>query len=319
MSPAPSNIPRNDRAARLAALRKIARGHGGRCLADEYVNLRVALEFECAEGHRFSVLPEKVFAGRWCSQCRLRGPDRLKEIQDIAAAHGGTCLSREYHPGREKMKFRCAEGHEWETACEQVRRGRWCPRCAGKGTTIEDLRRLAAEHGGRCVSRQYRHSRQPLTWECAKGHRFSLLLLSVEKGGWCPTCRGEAGSLGKALKIAAEKGGMLVSTRGLRATARLRWRCAKGHEWMSSAAWIATGRRWCQECQRLGIDAMRELAAERGGRCLSTEYVNVDSKLLWECAAGHRWWAMPGNVKYRGSWCPECAKQTRRSDAKDRR
>jgi hypothetical protein len=50
---------------------------------------------------------------------------------------------------------------------------------------------------------------------------------------------------------------------------------------------------------------MHELALERGGKCLSTTYLNNRTKLLWECVKGHQWWARSGNI-IRGQWCPEC-------------
>lgn len=51
---------------------------------------------------------------------------------------------------------------------------------------------------------------------------------------------------------------------------------------------------------------MQKLATARGGKCLSNAYVRSTHKLRWECAQGHSWEASPGNVKNRGSWCPEC-------------
>lgn len=41
--------------------------------------------------------------------------------------------------------------------------------------------------------------------------------------------------------------------------------------------------------ERHTLEEMRALAAARGGRCLSTEYVNTSTHLLWECANGHQW------------------------------
>src|SRR5260370_1167968 len=52
---------------------------------------------------------------------------------------------------------------------------------------------------------------------------------------------------------------------------------------------------------------MKELARERGGKCLSQKYVNIYRKLLWECKEGHQWEAIPHNIKSHGQWCPECA------------
>ena len=45
-----------------------------------------------------------------------------------------------------------------------------------------------------------------------------------------------------------------------------------------------------------------EAAKRRGGRCLSTRYLNKDQKLEWECAKGHRWRAALSNIRQHGTW-----------------
>ena len=48
------------------------------------------------------------------------------------------------------------------------------------------------------------------------------------------------------------------------------------------------------------------IARERGGRCISVEYVNSQIKLEWECGEGHIFMASPNSIQ-RGYWCAECA------------
>ena len=57
---------------------------------------------------------------------------------------------------------------------------------------------------------------------------------------------------------------------------------------------------------------MKQIAKERGGKCLSTEYINCFSKLLWECSEGHQWEAIPSGIK-RGAWCPVCRYRNKKS------
>jgi hypothetical protein len=72
---------------------------------------------------------------------------------------------------------------------------------------------------------------------------------------------------------------------------------------------------WCLECYnfcrqfrpRHNIEKMKDLARSRGGLCLSEEYINSKSKLLWQCDKGHCWHAVPVAVRG-GSWCPVCAR-----------
>ena len=77
----------------------------------------------------------------------------------------------------------------------------------------------------------------------------------------------------------------------------------------------ATG---CPECakkkmagKKCTIEQMREIAKNKGGRCLSKNYVNNNSKLLQQCSEGHTpWEATPSHAKT-GTWCPECYRLSR--------
>ena len=57
---------------------------------------------------------------------------------------------------------------------------------------------------------------------------------------------------------------------------------------------------------KLTNEEMQEIAKKKGGKCLSTVYVNDRTKLKWQCEKGHKWEATPHGIK-RGTWCPYCA------------
>lgn len=50
----------------------------------------------------------------------------------------------------------------------------------------------------------------------------------------------------------------------------------------------------------------QDIAILRGGKCISKEYINSNSKLEFECKNNHIWHALPYNIS-KGSWCPKCA------------
>ena len=64
---------------------------------------------------------------------------------------------------------------------------------------------------------------------------------------------------------------------------------------------------WCKKCAderlRFPLQAVKDVAAARGGACLS-DYSNSQTKLEWQCGSGHSWWATFSSVK-KGSWCPQ--------------
>lgn len=107
--------------------------------------------------------------------------------------------------------------------------------------------------------------------------------------------------------IARERGGRLLSRRVSNSRAPLEWQCTRGHRWQAQL-YSVKRMNWCPVCggtAALTIEDMRRTAAERGGQCLSSEYLNGETPLQWQCAKHHVWWAKPVKIRA-GSWCPAC-------------
>jgi len=296
----------------IEEMQAIAASRGGRCLSTHYVNTNTHLEWECAEGHRWLAIPNNVKCGAWCRTCAhasQRGS--LAGLQRIASARGGRCLSTEYVNNRTHLLWECAEGHRWHAVPASVKNGTWCSICAKARTRVPlaEVQRAAIRLGGRCLSDNYVSGVTRLLFECAAGHRWQALPISVRRGHWCPRCMhdGRRKTLEQMQAIAASRGGQCLSDAYINQRQKLRWRCAAGHEWESSAN--AVRDHWCPRCRderrRLGIDLMRELAASHGGQCLSDTYAGAHEHLEWQCAKGHRWRATPNGIRS-GHWCPTC-------------
>lgn len=303
---------------------------GGRCLTRTRPEGRdPCFEWECAKGHRFAVRRRCVAVGQWCPDC-AREDSAWEQAVARAAELGGVCLARSA-TAHESVRWRCAAGHVWTNSARKVADGSWCPRCSGRRLGIEHMQEMAAEHNGRCLSRKFVDLTTELRWECEKGHRWSAEPMSIRHHGtWCPQCALElrgppivVDAWNTALEQARELGGMCLDSDNTKGH-RTRWRCAAGHEWNAVPYRVARGR-WCAQCsgRRLNIEHMRALAAERGGRCVSEEYIDCQTHLLWECEKFHRWWARPTIVRTMGTWCPQCAwdrnAERMRSEARDRR
>src|SRR5438132_8433503 len=114
----------------------------------------------------------------------------IKDANKIAIEKGGTCLSEEYINMEAPLKWKCAKSHEWITMFKIVKRGSWCPHCAGNASyTIEEARRLAYNKNGQCLSGKYINSSSPLLWKCAEGHEWESLLSNVKNNNsWCLEC-----------------------------------------------------------------------------------------------------------------------------------
>jgi hypothetical protein len=171
-------------------------------------------------------------------------------------------------------------------------------------------RSLASEHGGRLASKQVGDSLAKALWECHEGHQWRATVDEIRYGRWCSDC--DKPSLQDMQRLAKQRGGQCLASAYTDSKTKVRWRCAKGHQWMSH--WNSVQYHWCPKCariQKLDLKEFKTLARQRGGRLLSNEYINAATPLLWRCAQRHTWWAEPGSVKDRkysqGTWCRECA------------
>ena len=188
------------------------------------------------------------------------------------------------------------------------------------------MRQIAEERGGRCLSTSYKNASTALLWVCRHGHQWKACAANVKgglrrKGSWCRECYNERRRFHERLTITAmrdlaiARGGMCLSPEYLGSKFKLTWECELGHRWQAAPSYIVQGT-WCPVCarnQRLNLPLFQELAASRGGMCLSETYVNERTVLEWRCADGHEWKALPEKIK-RGSWCPTCAIIRRRSE-----
>ena len=134
---------------------------------------------------------------------------------------------------------------------------------------------------------------------------------------------GHSRHIKKLQNFAKSKGGKLI-TKGFMVQGtkvKLKWQCAKGHTWMArpSNVYIKNGT-WCPTCDKKrfkewaklsasnrkhNIEDMQIRAKNKGGKCLSTEYMGANTKLKWQCAKGHTWMAMPSTIL--NHWCPTCS------------
>jgi hypothetical protein len=244
----------------------------------------------------------------------------IATMMALARERGGRCISPLYVNATVPLLWECASGHQWSAVPASIRKGTWCPDCAGvRRLTIEQMKEMAKSRGGRCLSKCYRNSASKLHWRCSAGHEWDAAPLQIKRGHWCPYCARVAPlTLHLLQRIAAKKGGCCLSLAYVNSSHPVRWRCAAGHEWLARAHSIRAGN-WCAVCahnQRLRLEEMRQIARERGGRCLSTGYKNASTPLLWVCGQGHHWKACAANVKRgrrrKGSWCRECYNGRRR-------
>jgi len=243
----------------------------------------------------------------------------LKDMQELAKTKDGYCLSTEYIDARSYLEWKCSENHIWFAKPTSIKCKTWCPKCAAKKIgllkkcTIEEMQEIAKNKGGRCLSTEYVGIDCKLEWQCSKGHAWYATANSVKYRSWCLECSGrKILSIEEMQRVAKNRNGECLSTVYVNARSNLEWKCSKNHVWLARPDDVKHGN-WCPKCankkrgllKRCTIEEMQEIAKNRSGECLSTEYLNAFFKLKWKCFRGHIWFSMPCDIKH-GSWCPEC-------------
>jgi len=186
----------------------------------------------------------------------------LNHLRMIAAEHGGQCLSPHYVNDNTNLLWQCAQGHKWEADPGHMKQGTWCPFCAGRGKTIGDMQRLAAQKGGQCISPAYLGALTNLRWECERGHRWEATPVAIGSGRWCHVCQSTKLTIEEMQAIAQSRGGKCLSKQYTNSYTRLLWECSKGHCWEAQPSHIRRGN-WCPKCgsevaaKRLDITEMR--------------------------------------------------------------
>lgn len=244
-------------------------------------------------------------------------PERKRKInvtflREYAEQKKGKCHATGYENHSIPLPWECENGHKWDYPWDYVRKGNWCPQCTGKRSrqkwSLEFAKKLGESKGLDCISKKFINCTTNMQWKCKKeGHESWIRPDNLHNQG-CPQCSRNMVSAEVYVEIAEEKkGGLDVST-FKNSSSLARWWCEWGHTWWTKPYWIRIYGRWCPHCNKLSpltIEEMQAIASSREGFCRSLIYVNILTKLEWECKNGHTWWATPTIIK-RGSWCPNC-------------
>lgn len=186
----------------LDTMHEYAKVRGGTCLSVEYSGIRGDVKFRCQNGHEWVTKPiYAVYKRHWCPTCGgiKTVPHTLDNFKELAASRGGKCLSDVYKGVHRHLTFKCKDGHVWEAEpANLLHRDSWCPVCAKEqvgrrnffgSEYIDEMKRIAAQHLGKCFSNVYLGDKVHLLFECADGHRWWATPNTIKRPHWCPLCK----------------------------------------------------------------------------------------------------------------------------------
>lgn len=251
----------------------------------------------------------------------------IEDIHKIVTQKGGKCLDSNFPsaPNGERLTVECACGYQWNPNPYKIISGQWCPRCAGNlKDSLESMRKIAADRGGKCLSKEYVSSDVKLMWECSVGHTWEATPGNIKSGKWCKKCYLDNKvcpfklTIDDAREYAFKLGGKCLSETYVDANSKLKWQCKEGHQWEANFSSIRHQKCWCPKCSlyllskrklEKKLQRLIRVAEKKGGQCLTTEVepLKRDPRYKFKCSQGHVWEATAGNVLYGKGWCRECS------------
>lgn len=177
---------------------------------------------------------------------------------------------------------------------------------------LNEAKKIASCKKGKLLSDSYINAHSYLIWECEIGHIWKAPFHSIRRGNWCSECYHIAKRLNyKDVKEYIQNYGFILLTKSYtNANQKLEIECPKKHISRIRASSLLHGGRgvYCPQCSdtKPKLDTLILWAKNKGGKLISTKYINKKEKLIWECGMGHRWPACWDNIYHSHSWCPNC-------------
>lgn len=291
--------------------------HGGVRLCSGPLKVEKKIRVACKEGHQWDVKPASLlYAKSWCKECSLASRrSGLVKATQIARQRNGYCLSESYGNVTQHLEWMCEHDHTFKAPLKTVLMGVWCNVCKAQGLIerqavrkFSDAVWMAEFYGGKPLSTA-QGLRELVVWECRDGHQFTATgqrLLTRQY--FCPECDGPIKITLESINAAiAKRGGKCLSKVFVNTSQKLEWECDKGHQWLANWRNVGHNKSWCPTCSRTRgtLAKLVDIADERGGQCLSGQYVTGAHKYKWRCEQGHQFEATMDSAYT--SWCWICA------------
>ncbi len=273
----------------LSTLQEIAANRGGKCLSENYVDVKNKYDWECKDGHKWSSSADSIInQNSWCPTCAGQRKITLEELQSICASRGGVFLSQKYVNAHTKYEVICGEGHIFYPNGQSLTRGSWCKKCASSEVWAKSNKKISREdyiEAGKNVGCELLSEKIPnktiikAEWKCmAKGHVFSMTFNNISNHKQnCPKCQGKAKiTFEDCVIIAESRMGKIISDRYNPYELQL-WECKHGHQFSAKYSTIKSQKTWCPYCtQSVGERAVRYVLESIFGK----EFIKTRPKWL---------------------------------------
>lgn len=255
------------------------------------------------------------------------GLARVKQF--VLDRHEGKCLSIEYINSKTSLLFECKDGHQWTAIWTNIYKGKWCPICskfAGERITriffesIFDKKFLKArpewlispkgyklELDGFCEELGLAFEHQGMQHYKITG--FSRTKTILNKIKLYDILKAKLCEDNNIKLIIIPQVPDLTEIKDLKQF--IYDQCNKANVNISKNIEDVIIDLNMGPLSFQYLEIYKNIAKNKGGECVSENYINSGSKLIFVCSKGHQWTAIPHNI-LKGCWCPDCANDIRR-------
>jgi len=189
----------NNKKLTYSYVKEFINSTGYTLLSNDYTNIGTKLLIRCDKGHEYSAIFKSFKNGCRCSICSHKKAGFKKrisfsEVKETIEMENYTLLSNDYINSGAKLKVICPEGHEYNVSFSHFKNGTRCRYCMSDILNIklkhsyDYVKSYIESFGYTLLSDTYTNNKSKIEIKCDKGHRFSMIFNSFQRGQRCPIC-----------------------------------------------------------------------------------------------------------------------------------
>jgi hypothetical protein len=252
-----------------------------------------------------------------------------EDVAELAVKNPGVTVVGEYVNTHTKIDHLCNGcGSLWSVSPKNAMNTKTCKTCAlskladsTRQSHDKYVAQLAVKNPDVTVVGEYVNARTKIDHQCRCGEVWSVAPYSLIDGNskGCKSC-GHNSTKTKRRKTHDQFASELLEKHEgveavgvyVNAKTKIKFRCAKGHEWNATPDSVLAGS-GCGVCagniKRSHDSYLDALKAKNKDILPIDEYADALTPIRHRCAVGHEWTATPANILFRTS-CPHCAETT---------
>ena len=283
----------------------------------EYVTALTKIEVKHTCGYEWWVTPTSLLQGTSCPKCAnfIKTKTTEQFVKELKIINPEITVIGKYINSQTKIKIQHTCGNKWESAPNNLLKGKSCPKCSKiktskkqTETTEQFIEKLKIVNPEITVIGKYINSQTKIEVQHTCGYKWNTTPTSLLQGSSCPKCFGTLKKTTKQfieeLKIINPEITVIGEYINSRTKIEVQHSC--GHKWKVTPNGLLQGTS-CTKCARLvkKTKFIKEIGLINPELTVIGEYVNTQTKTKVQHSCGYEWKARPSDL-LKGKSCPRC-------------